>query len=230
MKVRPIRIEGDLAFVTLTRGYIAKIDTADCHLIDGRNWTAQVHPARHGVYAMCNMSIDGTRKTTFMHRIIMSAEWPYQVDHINGDTLDNRRCNLRLATFGQNQRNRVKYANNSSGYKGVSWDKTHEVWKANVRVNGRRISIGTFRDKQEAVAAYNKAAQIIHGRFANVDGGDPVKYSHGVLWRALADILEIGLDETNEIQRRIIEIAEEALWHDTYSDFKPEPRVYRFGK
>lgn len=228
MKIREIEIDGDVAYVPLSRGYRAIIDAADVNIVAGRNWTAHVHPHRHGVYATGTKTINGKRRTFYLHRLICPTGEGLQVDHINGDTLDNRRANLRPATFGQNQRNRKKYANNSSGYKGVFYNAKSGSWRAAVRVNGRRVTVGSFATREEAAAAYESAAQVIHGRFSGSPADDPLRYSYGILWRALADILELGLDVENQAIRRVVEIVEEAMWHDTYSDFKPTPRVYQF--
>jgi hypothetical protein len=104
-----------------------------------------------------------------MHRQILGAPPGQQVDHINGDTLDNRRVNLRLATHGQNQHNRGKYRNNKSGYKGVSWDKAAGKWRAQIKFNNKKYNLGRYHDPIEAALAYDAAAIRLHGAFARLN-------------------------------------------------------------
>lgn len=108
-----------------------------------------------------------------LHRVIMSRmlerelSTDEQVDHINGNGLDNRRGNLRLATGSQNQANRPTTKNNTSGYKGVSWHKKSKKWSARIRVHGKRISLGHYHTPEEAHKVYCAAADKYFGEFAN---------------------------------------------------------------
>lgn len=102
------------------------------------------------------------------HRIIwkmMTGEEPAdQIDHEDTDRLNNRWVNLREADNGKNRYNTKISKNNTSGVKGVSWDKSHKAWAATI--NRRRI--GRFKDKQEAIAARLKSAEELHGQFMRV--------------------------------------------------------------
>lgn len=89
-----------------------------------------------------------------------------EIDHINGDPSDNRLCNLREATKSQNQHNKAKYSNNSSGFKGVSAHKDSGRWQARIAAHGRRHWLGKFRTPEAAHAAYCAAAERLHGTFA----------------------------------------------------------------
>lgn len=89
-----------------------------------------------------------------------------QPDHINRNRLDNRRCNLRPVTLSQNNCNRGIPSNNTSGYKGVWFDKCRGKWRGDIRVSGKKISLGYHDDPKEAVKAYNEAALKYHGEFA----------------------------------------------------------------
>ncbi len=91
-----------------------------------------------------------------------------EIDHENHNKSDNRICNLRDGTHSNNQHNRNAYANNTSGYKGVSWHKGHIKWKASIRVNGKLIHLGYFQSAEEARDAYNNAAPIYHGKYARL--------------------------------------------------------------
>jgi hypothetical protein len=110
-----------------------------------------------------------TRVNEYMARRIMQAPEGVQVDHKNGNHLDNRRLNLRLATNQQNQCNRGPQCNNTSGYKGVTWHKYDQRWKAQIWVNQKNHNLGSFDDPVEAAKAYDAAALELHGRFARLN-------------------------------------------------------------
>jgi len=110
-------------------------------------------------------------KQILMHRVIlerMGFKNFVKSDHINRNTLDNRRCNLRPATNGQSQCNRGKRKDNTSGYIGVSWHQGK--WRADVRVNKKHIYLGRYNDPREAARAYNEAVLKYHGEFAVLNG------------------------------------------------------------
>lgn len=92
-----------------------------------------------------------------------------EIDHINGDPTDNRISNLRLATRLQNMANTKKPCTNTSGVKGVSWDKSRRCWKAAVQVKGRTIHLGRYSDIHEAGAVYERAAKEHFGEFARLE-------------------------------------------------------------
>tara|TARA_R110000737_G_scaffold98933_1_gene133004 strand:+ start:140 stop:619 length:480 start_codon:yes stop_codon:yes gene_type:complete len=89
------------------------------------------------------------------------------IDHINGVKDDNRIVNIRNATCSQNQINRAIQSSNTSGIKGVSWNKGAKKWKVQIRIYGKKVYLGYFSDKDEAGEAYRKAADKHHGEFAN---------------------------------------------------------------
>jgi hypothetical protein len=160
--IRQIRIEGNIAFIPLTKGYEAVIDAADVHLVEGWNWHADVK--RNTVYAGRSGPRPEQRKI-HLHRAIMGDPDGLEIDHIDGDGLNNRRANLRAATHGQNQRNRGAQSNNSSGFKGVSWDKPTGKWRAQIEVNGKNKHLGRYNTPEAAHAAYCKASDVLHGEF-----------------------------------------------------------------
>lgn len=163
---RPAWIEGDVAFIPLTKGYVARLDAADLPEVSGWLWNALEERRKsdghlYTVYARRANSI-------LLHRVIMRAPKEMKVDHISGDGLDNRRSNLRLATPSQNQFNKRRSVANTSGFKGVSWISEHRKWKAAIRHSGRTDFLGYFQTAEEAAQAYANASLKIHGQFGRV--------------------------------------------------------------
>jgi len=159
--LRTIRIQGDVAFVPLTQGYEAVIDAADVPLIYGRNWYALCN--RNAVYAATTArQPDGREKTIYMHTVLSGYG---QTDHKDRNGLNNRRSNLRDATVSQNAMNRRRQANNSSGFKGVSFHKRIGLYQARISAHRTRTHLGYFETPQMAHAAYLAAAKEIHGEF-----------------------------------------------------------------
>jgi hypothetical protein len=158
-RLRPIRIEADYAFVALSRGYVAIIDYEDIDKVQGWNWSAAVHRSGR-VYALRGITVPGKPRAVFMHRIIAGdPDRSLDVDHINGNTLDNRRQNLRPATRAQNSWNSRLRSNNTSGRRGVSFCKMTGRWSALIRSNGKGPKrLGRFATVEEAAAAYEAAA------------------------------------------------------------------------
>lgn len=100
----------------------------------------------------------------------MQVDDNHIIDHKNGNTLDNRRENLRICTYSENNRNRKQISsNNKSGYKGVSWDKQKNKWRTCLNINKKQKHIGFFNDIIEAAKAYNEAAIKYFGEFAKLN-------------------------------------------------------------
>ncbi len=118
-------------------------------------------------YAASKIGLRG--KTVFMHRMILPPPKGMFVDHINHNGLDNQRNNLRICDASQNQQNRGKNKSNLTGYKGVSWDKTRNKWKAQIMINRKQLCIGRYKTAEEAAHAYDKAAKELHGEFAETN-------------------------------------------------------------
>ena len=159
--------------IPVTGGLVALIDDADEGLVHGYVWHA--HPDKNTVYARAY--IRGSfpaEKRVRMHRLILNAPVGQQVDHINGNGLDNRRCNLRLCTNTQNTRRATKCRwhqgkEPTSKYKGVSWHKDHQKWDAQIRPRTHREHLGSFVSEKDAALAYNQAAIRLYGQFARLN-------------------------------------------------------------
>lgn len=104
------------------------------------------------------------QRNVYMHKEVYGYD--SSVDHINRDKLDNRKSNLRYCTLSQNQANRVAPKTNTSGYKGVCYEKRNGKWRAHIRVNGKQRFLGYFDNPEAASMAYTVAAQYHFGEFA----------------------------------------------------------------
>jgi hypothetical protein len=144
--------------IQLTRNQVALIDDEDYVLISQYNWYY------NDGYAKAYHK----GKRLRMHRIILNAK-KQQVDHRNRNRLDNRKCNLRLCTLKENNRNINMRKDNTSGYKGVSLDKTTGHWKPLVYVDGKAKTCGQFKDKHHAALAYDLWATFFHKEFASTN-------------------------------------------------------------
>ena len=164
-------VDGDIKMIEipLTHGQVALIDDEDYDLVSQYKWHAYWDPSTKSFYAKTGIrKPDGKQTSLRMHRLIMKAKKGEQVDHINHDTLDNQKENLRLCTNSQNQHNRGRKSNNTSGCKGVDWYKASGKWRAQIALNGKVMHLGYFAIKQEAYEAYCKAALELHGEFSKV--------------------------------------------------------------
>jgi hypothetical protein len=169
---RPIRIEGDVAYVPLTMGYEATIDAADVPLIEAFSWCADIDRRADGtiknVYAKCNVGGGIRKRRIMMHRLIFDGDGDKIIDHIDRNGLNNRKSNLRTATSSENQFNRGVGRNNKSGIKGVSFDKRSAKWSAQIHVQRRQYRLGLYGTIEEAAEAYASAAKSLHGQFINL--------------------------------------------------------------
>ena len=150
---------GNHGFAQLTRGLVALFSPQDFAMIAPHNWYA--NPTRGMFYASRGGKANEKTKTVKMHKQISSGE---RVDHINNDSLDNRRENLRPCTQAENSRNAKPWG--AVKFKGVSYHKTSGKYRARIRIDGATRQIGVFDTPERAAIAYNNAAKAAYGEFA----------------------------------------------------------------
>jgi hypothetical protein len=141
------------------------VDASDLGLVSGHGWSLDPK----GRYAVAYTDVCDLSRRLWMHRLIMEPQPHEVVDHIDGDGLNNQRSNLRVCSQAENGRNRRKQrtrAETASRFKGVSWDKTNQKWRARIVLGGKQRSLGNFRCEEQAARAYDAAAREHFGGFA----------------------------------------------------------------
>lgn len=166
----PAKRNTPTVLIPLTRGMFAKIDATDVDRVCAFSWRA----AWSGTAWYATASVDG--QYTYMHRFIAGATKGSLWDHDNGDTLDNRRENIRPATPRESVGNTKKRKDNTSGYRGVAWHKRANKWVARINRDGLTCHIGLFESAENAARAYDKAATEWFGvEFARLNFSDDEK-------------------------------------------------------
>lgn len=146
-------------------GYDVIIDKEDIHLIVNHKWSVNKRDLlRYGLYYfICRIGVE----IVPLHRHILGCKWKDGniVDHINGNTLDNRKTNLRLCNKSQSQMNRGKPSNNKTGFKGVSYRKDKGRYEGRIKVNGKTVHLGYTNTAKESYERYVEAAKKHYGVF-----------------------------------------------------------------
>ena len=149
--------------IPLNQNQVAILDDEDYEKI--KKWNLHAYKNKSGVWYIRRTL---NSKQIPLARILLSATKGVFADHINGDGLDNRRCNLRLTTASQNGINRRK-VNGSSQYKGVSWNKPLNKWIVHIKKDGKILHLGCFLSEGEAAKTYNKKAIELFGEYARLN-------------------------------------------------------------
>lgn len=156
----PNEIGADI-FLPISGGEVrVDADTAIIRLVCAFSWHVDTYGYAAGI-------IEGRR--VLMHRVILGLEDQRLGDHVNLDRLDNRRCNLRIASKAHNGWNRNKRIDNTSGYKGVYMCRSTGRWRAEIRANHVSYKLGRFDNPIQAALACDRAAIRLHGDFARTN-------------------------------------------------------------
>lgn len=142
---------------------IALVDDENYELLNQYKWYVS------NKYAYSTIKINGKWINKSMHRFIMNEPLNMEIDHIDMNRLNNQKDNLRIVTKSQNNMNRGSYKNSSSIFKGVSWNKQHKKWCAEIRKNGIKIHLGYFINELKAAEAYNEKAIKLFGEYINLN-------------------------------------------------------------
>ena len=156
------------------KGYDVKMDDENVHFVHEHAWFIDSAIKRGKVYFFYNQHFtkdDGRRSThhVYLHRLIMNTPKELVTDHIDGDTLNCQKSNMRICTQAENNKNLKGPRTNTSGFKGVSWHKGHGRWRADINVNCHQKSLGLFDTPEEAYKAYCEAKKKYHGEYIRFD-------------------------------------------------------------
>jgi hypothetical protein len=162
MDISRFKTENGIASLITKRGAVL-IDPMDLHYLSLGE--LDINPSG---YIRIRNRVSKFRK--FIHRLVTSAPNNMEVDHINHNPLDNRRCNLRICTKSENSRNNQGQKTRKAKYKGTYYEKRSKVvgkhYRAYTRVNGKKLWFGYYATEEDAARAYNKNALKLFGRFA----------------------------------------------------------------
>lgn len=162
----PKEAERGYAEIPLSQGKVALVDWIDYERVSCFKWSASKN--QRTFYACRSHQ----KKTSIMlHRFILGLD-PGDgriADHINGDGLDNRRCNLRIVSAAQNLQNARRPVTNTTGLKGVSYHQRGKCFTARIKTQGKTLWLGSFSTAEEAHDAYKSAAREKFGEFARFE-------------------------------------------------------------
>ena len=156
--------------IPLTQGKEALVDDCDYEYLMQWKWQFHQEGNRRTGYAARRETIGEKCNRVYMHRLVVARSGAMadgkQVDHVDGDGLNNCRSNLRPSTTSQNHANRRVNRNNTSGFKGVSWNRQAGKFEAHITVLRRKAHLKYFDDPRDAARAYNDAVLKHFGEFA----------------------------------------------------------------
>lgn len=151
--------------IELTQGLVTVVDDDDYDKLAQYRWRAVIKKDGRA-YAGRNVPLPNRKqKAVLMHRIILNPPSGMDTDHANGDSLDNRKCNLRIATRAQNNFNQKLRKDNKTGTKGVIFNKERKKYQARLFFNGKQKYLGSFETVEAATVARDAAAKELHGEF-----------------------------------------------------------------
>ena len=196
--------------IPLTRGKYTIVDDEDYERLIQHSWAwvpATGSCSGKGYAVRKGNRKRGEPRTIQMHREILNAPKGTFVDHINLDSLDNRKENLRFVNVQQNSFNKAKpIMDCTSKYKGVFRRKNAQAWTARIKFNNRHVELGTYKDEEKAAAVYNFASRLLFGRYRHENSG----------------VSELTLSEQRGIFERARRYIEKYGWYvdtNTYRSF-----------
>lgn len=148
-------------------GIFALVDDEDFEVVSPYYWGVLLPAKSNTMYAYANAT--GIPGSILMHRIVLGAGKGQIVDHIDMYGLNNTRSNLRIVTRQENNRHVGTRSHNTSGRKGVGWDKSKNKWRSQITVDGKNVFLGRYDDLEEAARAYDRAALECFGEFAVIN-------------------------------------------------------------
>lgn len=156
-----------MKYIPLTHGKYAIVDDIDYPKVSKYSW--HYSHLKTTEYARMAIGPFGKQKTIRMHRFILGVNDVREIDHKNGNGLDNQRENLRIATRTENVRNSSKRKDTNNFYKGVHFLKNRNKWIARIQVNHKRIHSGYFDTQKEAAKRYDELAKTYFGIFSRLN-------------------------------------------------------------
>jgi hypothetical protein len=182
--------------IPLTKNKVAIIDEDDYEKVCPFKWCA-LHKCRERFEAF-------SYRIGKMHRFIMNCPKGLEIDHKNGNSLDNRKSNLRICTHAQNMANRTMHINNSTGFKGV--EKLRKFWRARITANYKQYRLGCFNSPVEAAFAYDRAAVEKFGEFARLNFPNEIKRSdlQTFIDSSGGRIIKVAFDKRSDNNERIM--------------------------
>jgi DNA polymerase-1 len=230
--------------IPLTQGQYAIVDPDDYRRLSKYKWHVAGRPGSQ--YAVSKDAKNTEKPVIYMHREVIKAPDELLADHINRNSLDNRKANLRPATHAQNVQNRTKNRKGkySSKYKGVNWNRGHRLWQAEIKFNGNCMFLGSFESEIRAAKAYDRAAKRYHGEFAVLNFPERrrriariIPFLAGVILTYIA-YLTIWPDRQTELINAYQQLTNtfelidfchpEPAMHPCHSEHSEESRSYRF--
>lgn len=149
--------------ISLTQGKTALVDDADFDLVNKHRWAAR--KSRHLFYAQSKIG----GKTVSLHAFLLTPPLNVDVDHIDGNGLNNQRSNLRICSHMENMANQKRHSDSKSPFKGIWRASNCDRWAAQLVFNGKKVYLGVYKNAADAALAYDKKAKELFGPFARLN-------------------------------------------------------------
>lgn len=157
-----------MKLIQLRRGEFAKIDDEDFDLVSKYKWYANKNGRTK--YAKSTTRNNNVQTIVLMHRLVFQGEIKgKQIDHIDGDGLNNQKSNLRICSYSENQMNRKPRTDTLSKFKGVTFRPRERKWYASIKINGKSKTLGRFEVEIDAAITYDNAAKELFGEYARLN-------------------------------------------------------------